>query len=105
MKIDLNWGYHYVDWEFLTMILYKIIFLHRHVQWIMACILTTSMVVLINGEPTKFFKVHRGLREGCTLSPLLFILVMNTFNRGINAMKELALSQAVGSLEITICPT
>ncbi len=46
------------------------------------------MVVLVNGEPTNFFKMSRGLRQGCDLSPLLFILVMDSFSREIQAMKE-----------------
>jgi len=45
-------------------------------NWIMTCITSTSFVVLINGEATYFFRSGRGVREGCPLSPLLFILIM-----------------------------
>jgi hypothetical protein len=45
-------------------------------NWIMRCVVSTSYSVLINGEATDFFKSGRGLRQGCPLSPLLFILVM-----------------------------
>jgi hypothetical protein len=46
----------------------------------MACVSSSTFVVLINGEATGFFKNGRGLRQGCPLSPLLFILVMEGLN-------------------------
>jgi len=94
MKIDLNRAYDCVDWEFLIMILYKVGFTHRHFQWIKARIYTTYMVVLINGEPTQLFKIHWGLHQGCVLSPLLFILVMDAFGRGIKAMMKVGLTSS-----------
>ena len=40
----------------------------------MACLATVSFVVLINSSSSPFFTVGHGLRQGCPLSPLLFIL-------------------------------
>ena len=45
------------------------------IRWIMGCVSTASFVVLINGAASSFFKVERGIRQGCPLSPLIFLLV------------------------------
>jgi hypothetical protein len=37
--------------------------------------------VLVNGVPTYFFKCHQGLRQGCPLSPLIFLLVIEALSR------------------------
>lgn len=50
----------------------------------MACVENVNYSVIINGIPSSFFQAERGLRQGCPLSPLLFILVMNSLNTQIN---------------------
>jgi hypothetical protein len=47
-----------------------------------------TFVVLINGEPSDFFHSGRGLRQGCPLSPLLFILIMEGLSLALKRRQE-----------------
>jgi hypothetical protein len=49
-------------------------------NWIMSCVVSSFYSVLINGEAIDFFKSARGLWQGCPLSPILFILVMESLS-------------------------
>jgi hypothetical protein len=91
LKLDLNKAYDSVDRDFLRLVLLKIGAGIQMTNWIMSCITSAYFSVLINGEATIFFKSGRGVRKGCPLSPLLFILVMeglslllkNSLERGL----------------------
>ena len=54
------------------------------VNWIMGCIWSASFAVLINGAPSDFFHPTRGLRQGCPLSPFLFLLIAEALSCIIN---------------------
>jgi hypothetical protein len=76
LKHDLKKDNDCIDWDFLRLILIQLDFGSMVTNLLMSCVISATYAVLINGEPSSFFQQGRGLRQGCPLSPLLFILVM-----------------------------
>eukprot|EP00253_Pinus_taeda_P004952 PITA_04952 len=81
LKIDLSKAFDRVSWLYIKMMLIHLGFPIPFINWIMACISSPSFSILINGSASHFFHSERGLRQGCPLSPLLFLLVMEGLSR------------------------
>jgi hypothetical protein len=75
IKLDLSKAFDRVNWLYIRMLLIHLGFGLEFVNWIMACLNSVSFSILLNGSTTTFFQAERGIRQGCPLSPLLFLLV------------------------------
>ncbi|XP_056843083.1 uncharacterized protein LOC108808148 [Raphanus sativus] len=51
------------------------------VSWIMRCIDTAAFSVFVNGELAGFFSSSRVIRQGCSLSPYIYVIVSNVLSK------------------------
>ena len=84
MKIDISKAFDSVQWSFVLKSLEALGFPERFIRWIKLCITTPSFSVQVNENLAGYFQSSRVLRQGCSLSPYLFVLCMNVLSRKID---------------------
>ncbi|KAA3469259.1 LINE-1 reverse transcriptase isogeny [Gossypium australe] len=76
IKLDLEKAYDRVSWKFIEVSLVAAGIPEKLRKVIMSSISSSTMQILWNGVPSRSFKPVRGIRQGCPLSPYLFVLCM-----------------------------
>ena len=87
IKLDMENAFNRVNHVFLFEIMLKMGFSKKKFRWIKACISSPWIAPLVNGKPIGFFQASRGLRQGCPLSPFLYLIVAESFSRKLQDMQ------------------
>lgn len=85
LKIDLEKAYDRLSWKFLQETLQEVGLNQQWVRNIMACVTTSRLAIIWNGDQLEWIKPGRGVRQGDPLSPYLFVLCMERLSHSIKA--------------------
>lgn len=86
IKLDMMKAYDRVEWVYLLKVLRKIRFGERFIDMIFSLLNNNWYSLLINRWPKGFFKSLRGLKQGDSLSPTLFIIAAKVVSSSLNKL-------------------
>uniref|UniRef100_A0A670ILN7 Reverse transcriptase domain-containing protein n=1 Tax=Podarcis muralis TaxID=64176 RepID=A0A670ILN7_PODMU len=87
--IDAEKAFDNVSWAFLLNAIGKAGIEGEFLKGIQAIYSNQSAKLVINNNLTSTFKIEKGTRQGCPLSPLLFIMVLETLANKIRSKPEI----------------
>lgn len=80
LKLDISKTYDRVEWSFLKHAMERLGFSCKWINLIIDCLNTSSFSIIINGAAKGLIYPRRSLRQGCSLSPYLFLLCAEVFS-------------------------
>ena len=87
--LDFKKAFDTVEWDFMIKVLQKFGFKNDFITWVKLLYNNICSSVMNNGWQSNFFKISRGIRQGCPLSALLFIIVAEILANNIRACDDL----------------
>ncbi|GKV48207.1 hypothetical protein SLEP1_g55033 [Rubroshorea leprosula] len=103
-KVNFEKAYDKVCWGFINYMMLRMGFCETWRRWIQECLRSSSVSIIVNGSPTRQFTVTKGIRQGDSLSPFLFLIVAEGLNGMVTAAIEKKLYKGVtmGSGEVMV---
>ena len=89
LQLDFRKAFDTIEWEFIQRTIALFNFGESIQRWISIFYTNTESAVLNNGFCTNYFSLSRGVRQGCPLSPYLFVLAVELLACKIRQDKEI----------------
>ena len=87
--LDFEKAFDSIEWNFIHKCLETFNFGSDLRQWIKVFYTNISSCVLNNGHASKHFLLERGVRQGCPLSGVLFVIAIELLAQSIRCSKEI----------------
>jgi hypothetical protein len=81
INIDFEKAFDTIEWSFIYKTLEVLGYPDKFIKWVKTLYNKIETCVINNGHTTEFFQPERGVRQGCPISPYLFILTTEIMNR------------------------
>ena len=78
--VDFEKAFDTLEWNFILKSLEAFNFGDNFKRWVSVLYNNVQSSVMNGGYMTNYFEISRGVRQGCPLSPCLFILAVELFN-------------------------
>ena len=88
LLLDFEKAFDTVNIEFLKAALKIFKFGPVYMKWINVLYANVSSCVINNGYASKFFSITRGIRQGCPISAMLFIIVAELLSTYLKSCKD-----------------
>ena len=89
LSLDQEKAFDRVDWAFLFRTLSRFGFGPSFISWVRLLYTEVRSTVLLNGYSSDFFRPSRGVRQGCPLSPLLYVISMEVLAVNLRAHPDI----------------
>ena len=89
ISLDQTKAYDRVEWNFLFKVLEEFNFGPNFIHMIKTCYTTIESFIKVNGYTSIYFNLSRGIRQGCPISTLLYVLVAETLAEAVREESEI----------------
>ena len=89
LSLDQEKAFNRVDWGFLLAVLRLMGFGPSYIRWVKLLYTDIRSAILVNGYISDCFYPSRGVHQGCSLSPLLYVLTMEVLAVNIRAHPDI----------------